>query len=156
MSLPTQAIDRMFSRLQGTYGSAWERSHGATPLSDVKAVWGHELSGFGDKLKMIAWALENLPERCPNVIEFRNLARRAPTDEPLQIAVKADPEQVAKELLRLGQLRSQIAKPVVGAKDWAHRILSRFDAGEKIPPINVRFAREALDLSASSQVSHEQ
>lgn len=145
MTLPIQAIDRMFSRLQGTYGAAWERSHGATPMSDVKAVWGHELAGFGDKLKLIAWALENLPERCPNVIEFRNLCRRAPSDEPLQLAVKQDPDKLAKELLKLGEMRSKIAKPDVHAKDWARRILRRVEAGEKLPPINVRFAREALE-----------
>ncbi len=28
----------------------------------------------------VAWALENLPERCPNVIEFRNLCRQAPAE----------------------------------------------------------------------------
>ena len=56
MSLPVQALDRLFSRLAATYGAAWERSLGSTPLADVKTAWSHELSGFSGSLNRIAWA----------------------------------------------------------------------------------------------------
>ncbi|WPB58617.1 hypothetical protein [Xylophilus sp. GOD-11R] len=144
MSLSTEAIDRLFNRLSATYGAAWERSHGTNPMSDVKAAWTHELSGFGNSMKSIAWALENLPERCPNVIEFRNLCRRAPLEEVKLLPVVTDPEKVAAELLRLGELRSKVAVPAVSQREWAHRIIRRHEAGETVRPISLEFAREAL------------
>ena len=85
MSLPAEVIDRLFSRLNAVYGAAWDRQMGNAPLADVKSVWGHELAGFSDKLGMLAWALDNLPERCPNVIEFKHLARRAPVPETARL-----------------------------------------------------------------------
>ena len=83
MSLPVQALDRLFARLAATYGAAWERSLGSTPLADVKTAWSHELSGFAGSLNRIAWALENLPPKCPNVIEFKALCRQAPAPDGL-------------------------------------------------------------------------
>lgn len=146
MSLPVKAVDRIFSRLGATYCAAWERSIGSMPLADVKTAWSHELAGFATRLQDIAWALENLPERCPNVIEFRNLCRQAPRDaEPQLPAPKADPERVKAELAKLGTLRNTAAAPG-GSKDWARALLARAAAGERIRPICLRFAREALRL----------
>ena len=146
MSLPAKAVDRIFARLGATYCAAWERSIGAVPLSDVKTAWAHELAGFAAHLQSIAWALENLPERCPNVIEFRNLCRQAPRDpEPQLPAPQADPERLRAELAKLAEVRNAAVEPV-GAKDWARRILARVEAGERINRTVHRFAREALGL----------
>lgn len=147
MSLPTKAIDRLFERLSATYGAAWTRQWADVPINDLKAAWAHELAGFAGNLEALAWALENLPERCPNVIEFRNLCRRAPAPElPRLPEPKADPERLKLELSKLGAVR---AKAVAGAglvdhKAWARRIMGRFDAGDRINPTTLRFAREAL------------
>lgn len=157
MSLPTKAIDRLFERLAATYGAAWDRSLGATPVCDVKTVWAHELAGYGDRLADVAWALENLPERCPNVIEFRNLCRRAPAPEvPRLPEPKADPERVRAEFAKLADLRDSMAataKSGVRNVEWAHRILARRDAGEKISPTVLAMAKGALrlDLPAASE-----
>lgn len=146
MSLPTEAVDRLFGRLAATYGAAWDRARGTAPVSDWKSAWGYELAGFADDLKSIAWALENLPERCPNVIEFRNLCRLSPrTDAPQLEAPTSNPAKIAAELLRLGELRAKKPEPApAGEKEWAHRILRRHEAGEKLRPICVKFAQQAL------------
>ena len=146
MSLPVKAVDRIFARLGATYGAAWDRAMGSAPLADVKTVWAHELAGFAPHLQSIAWALENLPERCPNVIEFRNLCRQAPRDpEPQLPAPQADPERLRAELAKLAEVRKAAVEPV-GAKDWAHRMLARVEAGERVNRTTHRFAREALGL----------
>ena len=146
MSLPVKAVDRIFARLGATYCAAWERSIGAVPLSDVKTAWAHELAGFAAHLQSIAWALENLPERCPNVIEFRNLCRQAPrAAEPQLPAPQADPERLRAELAKLAEVRKAVADPPM-SKAWADAILARVAAGERVNRTVHRFAREARGL----------
>lgn len=151
MALPTEAIDRLFQRLGATYGRAWTAQWDGVPINDVKAAWAHELAGYEKNLKTIAWALENLPERCPNVIEFRNLCRLAPVKEAPQLShQKADPERVKAELAKLAPLRDALkANPdrvKVDHKAWAKRILKRYEDGEKVPHVNLSMARRALGL----------
>ena len=143
MSMPIKAIDRLFRRLAATYGAAWDRSLGTAPIEDVKAAWAHELSGFSGRLDDLAWALENLPERCPNVIEFRTLARSAPAPKAARLEPpppQAMPQQVAAALERMR------AEPGDDhdRRNWARRILARRKAGEKVSPTAVEMARAAL------------
>lgn len=152
MSLPLRAIDRLFDRLTATYGAQFTSLYGALDPNAVKSAWAHELSGFGtpDGLAALAWALENLPERAPNVIQFRNLARRAPVAEaPKLPEPKADPERVAAELAKL---RAKVG-PVVRHNnlDWARRIVAKHDAGMKVATLPLRMAREALAPKSAMQ-----
>jgi len=146
MSISIKAIDRLFERLAATYGSAWSRQWSDVPLSDVKTAWAHELSGYGGRLEVLAWALENLPERAPNIIEFRNLCRRSPAPEaPRLPEPKADPERLARELSKLQDLKQSVSKASkVDNKAWAKKILQRHADGEKTNPTSIRFAKEAL------------
>lgn len=155
MSLPVKAIDRLFERMAATYGAAWSRQWADVPMADVKAAWAHELSGYANRLEALAWALEHLPERCPNVIEFRNICRQAPAPEaPRLPEPKADPERVKRELAKLGESRAKCeAAPIGDNKAWARRILARHQAGEKINPTSVRFAREALRSHLTGEVA---
>lgn len=149
MSLSVETIDRLFTRLMATYGAAWDRSLGSVPLQDVKTVWAHELAGFADHLRDIAWALENLPERCPNVLEFKALCRRAPLPEVPRIeAPKANPELVKAELAKLQPMLARVV-PQAHDKDWARALVSRANAGEWVRPISLKLARQALHLEAS-------
>ena len=146
MGLPTQAIDRIFQRMAATYGAAWDRSLGNAPISDIKTAWGHELAGFENSLEDIAWAFDNLPERAPNVIEFKKICRLAPVkDVPQLAAPPADPERLKAELAKLGHITR---KPRASDKDWARAIINRANAGEKVRPISLRFAKEALRSEA--------
>jgi hypothetical protein len=145
MSLSNQAIDRLFTRLGATYGAQWDKSLGSAPLGDVKTLWAHELSTYANSLHRIAWALENLPPRCPNVIEFKQLCRQAPAPEATALPEpKADPDRLKRELAKLADIKKAVVADKVDHKAWAKKILARYTAGERINPTSLRFAREAL------------
>ena len=140
-----EVVDRLFQRLAATYGAAWSRQWEGVPIGDVKTAWMHELEGYMDNLDAIKYALENLPERCPNVIQFRNICRSAPSVQHVQIErPKADPAIVAMVLRGMSD-----KKPVNtqhDEKEWARRILSRHEQGEKIRPYSLNLARGALNI----------
>lgn len=145
MSLPTPWVDKIFDKLTLIYGQSFLRRWADIDLNAVKSDWAHELAGFAQHPRAIAWALQNLPpERQPTVLEFRALARKAPPEVRPQIeAPPADPSRVAAELAKLAPVLRQA--PSVDGKEWARRILARDKSGEVIRPICLRFAREALD-----------
>lgn len=153
MSLPLKAVDRLFERLALTYGRQFTDLYAAADPSAVKTLWGHELSIFAGSLHRIAWALENLPPRCPNVIEFKSLCRQAPSPEaPMLPEPKADPERLKQELAKLGDIRAKVvSESKVDHKAWARRIVARQEAGDRINPTSLRFAREALRSQLVSQ-----
>lgn len=148
MSLPTRAIDRLFERLAATYGAAWARQWEAVPIMDVKSLWAHELSIYADRLEVLAWALENLPDHPPNAIQFRNLCRSAPAPVTKALPLPpANPERLKAELAKLGHIAASErsgSAPRVDGRAWARRILGRAKDGETINPTSLRFAREAL------------
>jgi hypothetical protein len=146
MSIPTNVIDRIFQRMAATYGAAWDRHLGLAPISDAKSAWAHELQGFGGNIEAIAWALENLPETAPNVIQFRNLARRAPQPETPRLPEPTpDPRRVSEELAKLGGLRDEIAAaPLRANVEWAHRIVGRANDGARVAPLVLKIAQDAL------------
>ena len=142
-----KAIDRLFDRLAATYGAAWDRSLGAIPVLDAKALWAHELQVFAERLEAVVWALDQLPEHPPNVIQFRNLCRQAPAPEvPLLSEPKSDPIRLAAELAKLGDLRVTVtAQPAGDMKAWAHKILTERAAGIRKTPTVLQMARNALE-----------
>ena len=149
MTMPMKAIDRLFERLSATYGAQWLRQWQDVPMTDVKTAWAHELGTFGNSLHRLAWALENLPARCPNVIEFKNLCRQAPApDVPRLPEPKADPARVAAELAKLAPLVNAAKSPRIDHKAWAKALIGREKAGELLNPTVLRFAREALKEAA--------
>lgn len=143
-----KAIDRLFHRLGATYGADWDRALGQTPINDAKTVWAHELAIFKHSLHRIAWALENLPDRCPNVIAFKSLCKQAPA--PVVQALPeppADKQRVNDELAKLEHIRTA-EKPHTNMKAWAYRLQSRDKAGESLNMNQRRCYRAALGLDA--------
>jgi len=145
-----KAIDRLFHRLAVTYGADWDRSLGQTPIADAKTVWAHELSVFKNSLHRIAWALENLPDRCPNVIAFKSLCKQAPV--PVVQALpepKADPARIAEELAKLTPLmkRSE-CRSTYDQRAWARTLKARHAAGDKLNINQVRCYKLALGDAA--------
>lgn len=140
MPLSEKALDRMFQRLAATYGAAWSRAFGDVPISDVKTAWAHELDAFGDHLDMLSWALENLPERAPNAIEFRNLARRAPAPEVRRLPLPdADPERMREALSGIGQPTERPDN-----LEWARKIIAAVKGGEPRCKFGRDYATEVL------------
>lgn len=151
----TNVVEYVFKRLAATYGAAWDRSLGQAPISDVMTVWDYQLQQFTQSTsakKMIMWALDNLPDRCPNVIEFKALCRRAPLAAPLALPEPlADPERVAAELAKLAPLRTKAATDQGhGMKAWAYRLKERHEAGERLNANRIRCYRNALGLQAAA------
>lgn len=146
MSLPSAWTDKIFAKLSLAYGRDFIGRWEGIDLGDVKTDWSHELSGFDAHPEAIAYALANLPQKPPTVIEFRAIARRAPLpDAPRLEAPKADPAKVAAEIAKQTDLKSAFA-PKHNPKEWAQIIVDRAAAGDRIRPITLRFAREALGL----------
>jgi hypothetical protein len=148
-ALSIEAVDRIFNRLAGTYMGAWDRFLGATPILDAKTIWANELGIFSasrTSMERIAWALSNLPERPPNVIEFKKLCQQAPAPvEPLQIAAKPDPERVAAELEKLAPLRNVVASHREDRLDWARRLKAKDEMNPRSVTSGVRtMYKEAL------------
>lgn len=139
-----EAIDRLFKRLAATYGARWDVSLGQAPIADVKTVWGHELSAFANSLHRIAWALENLPERCPNAIEFRNLCRQAPSPEaPALPLPKANPEIAAKVIDGLKASNTKTGR--MDPRAWAKAILAN---PKGRTPTVIKMAKSAVGEAA--------
>jgi hypothetical protein len=146
MSLESKAIDRLFARLSATYGVAFLRQYEGVEPGAVKALWGHELAVFEANLGRIAWALEHLPERCPNVIEFKNLCRQAPVQEvKALLPPKADPARLAAEVEKLQAAIAE--KPASGYdfKAWAKNILAN---PQGRTPTVLEMARRAVGVAA--------
>lgn len=112
--LPAGWVDRLFFRLQGVYGkdftSQFMLMDGAgndIGLANAKQVWSEELGGFAEHPEAIAYALENLPERMPNVIQFREICRKAPRKGYSALEYKLtdeDKENAKKQLQRLKEM----------------------------------------------------
>ena len=146
-----KVIDHLFKRLAGAYGDAWDRFVANVPIADVRTVWAHELSAFKDSLGRIAWALDNLPERFPNVIVFKRLCQAAPAQAgyeevpAIEYSTPIDPE-VQKVLI------NALRKP--GSSDmkaWAKTLKSRMDAGEKLNTNQIRCTNNALRLNENEE-----
>ena len=137
-----EVIDRIFHRLLGTYGADWSRQWATVPIVDVKNAWAHELAGYVNHLQAISYAFENLPERCPNAIQFRNLCRAAPAKPVTKIeAPKADLQRARAELENLHKLPAPIKSDGL---EWARRIVARYELGEKINFFTLKCAQLAL------------
>ena len=142
----TQPIDRLFERLSMTYGIAWDNSIGSAPLNEIKTFWMNQLSSFmqsKESMMSISWALNHLPERPPNLVQFKNLCYQAPTVEKPQLpSPPADPERVKQELAKLAGM----SKPKHEPRDWARKILGDYAGGAKKSPAVVQMARDALNV----------
>ena len=105
---PNDSIDMIFTKLSLIYGrdflSKWE----GLDIQDVKNDWVHELSAL--RFSSIRYALKNIdPLRPPNVLQFRALALRAPTEN----IKKIDPPLADQELVK-----EEIKKAKALLKSW--------------------------------------
>lgn len=138
-----QVIDRLFERLGLLYGPAWERARGVTPIADVKTLWGEYLHSFD--VDDVAYALEHLTEKMPNVIAFRDLCRAAPKKAaPMLERPKVDPLRMAEEIAKQAKIKEAFNVKRADYKAWAPKILQRAADGEKISPTVLKMARDTV------------
>jgi len=78
MSLSIDVINRVFLRLSNTYGASWDSMWALNDIHEVKELWAEQLNYFDGKWECFKWAFENLPERPPNLIQFKKLLMDCP------------------------------------------------------------------------------
>lgn len=146
-------IRKLFLMMHGAYGNLFV-SKFATGEKDANGkdkgiraamlVWESALRKFPvDVVETAASRLaEHHPEYPPNLPQFEKLCSACA------------PRKTYAEEAGLPRLPAPAAAPAVevsfamqgDGKDWARRILARQEAGERIRPISLRFAREALGM----------
>ena len=150
MSISIAAVERLFDRLSMTYGSEFKNKWNGMPLNEVKSAWAHELSMFADNLHAIGWALQNLPDRCPNLIEFKSLCKQAPRPTTIALdAAKAPTEVVDKVLAEIALKAFKAPKDDNGNVDhkrWAKKLKERHERGEKLSMYQIKFYKTELDM----------
>lgn len=145
MSLPSPWVDRIFDKLTLTYGQAFLRRWQDLDIQAVKEDWAHELSGFQQSPQAITYALQNLPvEKPPTVLEFRAICRSRPPEVFVALpAVKLDADRLEAHV---ATARRRMPKHAPGNKDWAHRIINRHAAGDRVLPYTLHCAQQALGI----------
>lgn len=137
-------IDWLFGRLHAKYGSEWSRQYDGLPITDAKSDWSSELAWTFGKPDVIRFALQHLPERCPNSIQFRNICRAAPAKAAVLLAEpKSNPVFIAKVLARLSD-----APAKTDGREWARRKLAAHAAGDRVGPFGLKLAQQAMGLAA--------
>lgn len=154
-SLPDAWVERIWAAMRATYGAAfdrqWECPAGADPVEHVarlKAHWGRELRAYQQSPQSIRFALENLPDRPPNLVEFCGLMRRAPMPE-----LKALPAPVGKPSPTVLAKVAAVAKRVdTDPRAWAIRLARREAQQDKGLTLAQRqMWREALHVPADAK-----
>lgn len=149
MNLSTAATDRLFDILSKTYGTEFQNKWSGMALNEIKSHWAFELGSFADNLNAIGWALKNLPDRCPNLIEFKSLCKQAPRPTTLSLdEPKAPLDVVDKELAKMAAEAFRAPRDDNGTVDhkrWAKKLKARHDNGEVLGLVQVRMYKEALE-----------
>lgn len=151
MSLPVAWVEKIWAKLTLTYGDKFLRQYSSIPseqLNAVKTDWCHELAGYQNNPGAIAWALSNLPEYPPNVIQFKGLCRSAPRVEPvaaIENQAKADPQRLKAELEKLGGVKDKVLQTAYNPRQWAIDLQARIDAGYRPTIAQRQIVREALN-----------
>jgi hypothetical protein len=150
MTLPIAAVERLFDRLSMTYGTEFKNKWSGYPVGEVKTAWGYELAQFSENLNAIGWALQNLPDRCPNLIEFKSLCKQAPRPSTVALgAPKAPVEVVDKVLAEIALKAFKQPKDENGNVDhkrWAKRLRDRHAKGEVLSLVQIKSYKTALDM----------
>lgn len=151
MSLPIPVIERLFQRLTATYGSEFVNKWDKVSLADVKTAWAHELAFTSENLNAIGWALQNLPDRCPNLIEFKSLVKGAPRPTTMALeAPKAPVEVVDRVMAEIASKAFKTPRDEKGQVDhkrWAKKLLQRHKKGEALGLHQIKAYKAALEIT---------
>lgn len=121
MSMPHAWTERLFTRLLARYGSAWINLWAGVDVQAMHEDWSRVLDGV--PASMIAYGLDNLPDRPPNATQFRALCHQRPTT-PL-VALEAPPAQPERVEAALSSMFETKRAARGGMKEWAHRLRDR-------------------------------
>lgn len=164
--LPDEVVDRLFSALVVRYGVPFTDRWRDLDLDAVKGDWARELGRFAGNRNALRFALDNLPEKPPTVIEFRRLCNDAPVGQamlPSDAPVRG-PTPAEREVMRAlaADIRAGtfFAKP---SRAWAYDLIRCHKAGWRngdsfhSTPAALEMARSAIaaDHSGAGDESQE-
>lgn len=109
--LPDRWVQKIWTTMRNTYGASfdrqWECPVGVDPQAHVGSLmshWAEELGRFGNVPEAIGYALENLPDFPPNLVQFKAICNRAPGPVfKVLPQPEADKEVVAKALAKAAE-----------------------------------------------------
>ncbi|MEY4074738.1 MAG: hypothetical protein RJA29_2095 [Pseudomonadota bacterium] len=150
-------IRKLFLVLHGSYGnlftskfSTGERDANGKDkgIRAAMLVWESALSKYpADVIETAAMRLTTeCPDFPPNLPQFEAICkavmpRKTYAEEQGLVRLPAPAKQ------SIGPVEYEVKND---GKDWARRIMARHEAGERLNPTTLRFAREALNLSTFS------
>lgn len=146
-------IERLFERLATKYGRAFMAQYEGLEANAVKADWAHELGCYNSRIgaEIFKWALDNLPERPPNSIQFHNLCRQARVERHEALPApegKPMTDEQRKVLRKATDAFDQSRKPKGKDLSWAYGIMGKIQTGKPVCSAALRLAREALGVKA--------
>jgi hypothetical protein len=123
MPLHASWADHLFAKLSVRYGAAFMRQWPDADPVLVKADWCDVLDGFERHPEAFTYALANLPDKPLNAIQFRALARCAPTPAvPALPEPAADPDRVQAAVDRM-----TTTKATLQAKSFAQQCIDNIE-----------------------------
>lgn len=144
------AADGALARLVAVYGREFSTKYEALDHDALRDSLMHEVGRLPDVLDRIAWALDNLPGRCPNLAGFRELCERAAirrADEQRAQQVQPAAPEVARRVRESFDRRRRPSDD----RDWARRLIARHESGEHMAtPVVLAMAREAVAVPAAA------
>lgn len=144
-ALSDEWVGVIFDKCTVTYGRRFMAQWDDLDADRVRADWAHELAGFAQHPRGIAYALQNLPADLPlNVMQFRAIARRAPAED--LPALECPPARREARAGALAAVAHYAAEERPANREWARVIVARKAAGESITPTVLRMAEDALHL----------
>ena len=140
--LPSEWIDRVFSKLTLRYGRDFLGKYEGIELDTVKADWAEEMAGLQNRPEAIKYALDHLPtDKAPTVLQFRELTRRAPEKQAIALPPpEVNPAAVARAIERANKAFNTPVDRL--ARQREHMALEL--RGERISPAQRDFWRRAL------------
>ena len=149
--LPPHWVSKIFRECQGHYGSRWLdmwRTGQTLPdgtdvgLQNAMEKWGERLAGFIDRPEALRKAMQSLPIHPPTLPEFIALCRQQSIT--LQDSLPPPTPDADKRMRNIEQATA-VKVGTNGGKAWAERLRTRYLAGERLLPIQVQLASEALE-----------
>jgi len=110
-------------------------------LQNAMEKWGERLAGFIDRPEALRKAMQSLPIHPPTLPEFIALCRQQSIT--LQDSLPPPTPDADKRMRNIEQATA-VKVGTSGGKAWAERLRTRYLAGERLLPIQVQLASEAL------------
>lgn len=154
--LSKDSVEWLFSKLSLRYGSPFADRWKDVNLDDVKDDWSRELAPLNGNRAAVNYALANLPDKPPTVIEFKRLCLSMPGE---QAALHDDtpvrgPNEA--ERAKLAELREWLSKPVKESpRAWAYRLLEDHRLTNRHTPTAVAMATAAVERDHLGEISPE-